>query len=167
MSTFDQIRRGLGQAWDNVAEGWHQLRERAAQALTRFSPVRHGGELETVEDQVARQGAHWSLLAAEVEEQDKDVVVRLEVPGMESDDFDIAVIDDHLIVRGEKRVQREQQRGRYYVMECAYGSFERALPLPAPVEESKARANYRRGVLTITLPKRQSSARRRINVEVH
>jgi HSP20 family protein len=61
-------------------------------------------------------------------------VVSLEVPGMSSDDFHIDVVDEHLVVRGEKRLSSEEARGRFYVMERAYGSFERAMPLPAPVE---------------------------------
>jgi|GEM_PF-256733 len=170
MSTLNDIRRGLGQAWESLAEGWQQLRERAGQALTRFNPVHHAGELQTAEDQVMHRASRWALLAAEVEERDQDIVVRLEAPGMDRDDFDLAVVDDTLLVRGEKRVHRESHPTaggrRYHVMECAYGRFERAVALPAPVEDTKAQAGYRRGVLTVTLPKRASSARRRINVEI-
>ncbi|HKK04374.1 MAG TPA: Hsp20/alpha crystallin family protein [Gammaproteobacteria bacterium] len=170
MSTLDQIRRGFGHAWESLAEGWQQLRERAAHALTRFSPVHHEGGLQTAEEQVVQRAPRWALLAAEVEERDKEIVVRLEAPGMDREDFDIAVVDDTLVVRGEKRVHRESKPTvggyRYHIMECAYGRFERAVPLPAPVEDNKAQAGYRRGVLTVTLPKRAASARRRINVEI-
>jgi len=170
MNTLNDIRRGLGHAWESLADGWQQLRERAGQALTRFSPVHHGGELQTAEEQVMHRASPWGLLAAEVEERDRDIVVRLEAPGMDREDFDLAVVDDTLVVRGEKRVRRESKPTvgghRYHVMECAYGRFERAVPLPAPVEDTQASAGYRRGVLTVTLPKRTSSARRRINVEI-
>jgi len=167
MSTLDQIRHGLSRAWDSVAEGWQQLRERAAQALTRYTPMRHGAGLETTEEQVAARGARWGLLAAEVQENEDEVVVRLEAPGMEKDQFDIAVIDGrYLTVRGEKRVQREEKRGRYHVMECAYGSFERAVALPAEVNDSGAKASYRNGVLRVALPKVASgNSSRRIPVQ--
>lgn len=170
MSTLNQIRQGLGQAWESVTEGWRQLSERAGQAVTRFNPVHHTGELETAAEQFIQHASRWGLLAAEVEERDKELVVRIEAPGMDAKDFDIAVVDDVLVVRGEKHLQRERSPAmggqRYHVMECAYGRFERAVPLPVPVEEGSADAAYRRGVLTITLPKRAGSARRRINVEI-
>lgn len=170
MSTLNDIRQGLGQAWESVTEGWRELRERAGHALTRFSPVQHDDALETAEELVIRHASRWGLLAAEVEERSKDVLIRLEAPGMEAEDFDIAVADDTLVIRGDKRVQRERQPTiegrRFLVMECAYGRFERVVPLPVPVEEDKAQAAYRRGILTITLPKRASGARRRINVEI-
>lgn len=166
MSTLEQIRHGLSQAWDSITEGWQQLRERASQALTRFAPVRHGGNIETSEDQISARAARWGLLAAELQENDDEVVVRLEVPGMDKEAFDIGVVDGrYLTVRGEKRVQREEKRGHYHVMECAYGSFERAMALPAEVDDSRARASYRDGVLRIALPKvRSARGARRIDV---
>ncbi len=121
--------------------------------------------MDSVEDQIVRRASRWGLLAAEVEEQADDVVVRLEAPGMEAGDFDLAVIDDFLVVRGEKRATREERRGEFHVMECAYGEFERAVPLPVPVEEGKAQARYRKGVLTVRLPKTAGGRRRRIDVE--
>jgi HSP20 family protein len=164
MSSLQQLRRGLHRTWDHLAEGWQHLRERAGHALTRFSPTRQSGAVETVADQAMLAGARWGLLAADVEEKADSVVVRLEAPGMEADDFDISVEDNYLVVRGEKRARREQSQGRYHILECAYGSFERALQLPARVEESAARAKYQRGVLTITLPKHAHAQRRRIHI---
>jgi len=74
------------------------------------------------------------------------------------------VRNDVLIIRGEKRFEREQNRGNYHLMECAYGRFERAIPLPAEVDEEKARADYRRGLLRVTLPKTGHHTGRRISV---
>jgi len=165
MSTLAQISEGLERAWDTLSEGWQQMRQRASQAITRFNPLHKRGELETVEDQLMQQSLRWGVMAAELEERDDELIVRLEAPGMEADDFDIAVVNDVLVVRGEKQMQREQKRGRYHVMECAYGSFERAIPLPRKVEESGARARYRRGVLTVRLPIAESARSRRIEVQ--
>ncbi len=164
MSTLQQLRRSLGRTWDNLAEGWHNLRERADQALTRFRPLARRGDLDTWEDQVMRHAADWALLTTEVQEDERSLLVRIEIPGMDRDDFDIDVIDNHLVVRGEKRVQREQREGRFHVMECAYGSFERAIPLPVEVDGQAASAHYRRGVLNVTLPKLRSAMSRRIPV---
>jgi HSP20 family protein len=165
MSTLDELKGQLGRAWETVAEGWQHLRARASEALTRFTPAQRGGELETAGDAFARHSAGWALLAAEVREVDDDVVVRLEVPGMDPEGFEIFVVDDRLIVRGEKRVEREGLRGHYHVMECAYGRFERQVPLPAAVEQGRASARYRAGVLQVTLPKHGRYRARRIEVE--
>lgn len=165
MSTFRELQQGLGRAWESVSEGWHALRERAAEALTRFRPLRPAGGLETADEQVALNAPRWGLLPAELRVDEDEVVVRLEVPGMSSDDFAIEVAGDALVVRGEKHLAREQQRGRYHLMECAYGSFERAIPLPVPVREAQARASYRGGVLTVRLPKAEHARTRRIEVQ--
>jgi HSP20 family protein len=93
--------------------------------------------------------------------------VNLEVPGMEAGDFDIEVVEDLLVIRGEKRVEREDTGGgRYFLLERAYGAFERAIHLPAEVEQDRAEANYRRGVLSVSLPKRNRHWSRRVSVDV-
>jgi HSP20 family protein len=164
MSTLNQLRDSLGRTWENLTEGWHKLRESAEHAMTRFLPLSKRQDLETWEDRVIRHSADWGLLAAEVQEDEDRVVVRLEVPGMDRDDFDIDVVDDYLVVRGEKRVEKDRHQGRFHVMECAYGSFERAVALPAAVDGNAAEARYRRGVLSISLPKHERARRRRIPV---
>ena len=165
MNTFDQIREGLGRAWSTVADGWHEISQVAAHALTRFSPKHPASELETAEEQTARAGSRWGLLPAEVRDVGEEIEVRLEVPGMEAEDFSIRVEGDVLVVSGEKHVEREDRRGHYHLMERAYGSFQRAIALPAPVDESRADASYRRGVLVIKLPKDERATPRRIPVK--
>ena len=165
MSTLDQLREGLTRAWESVTEGWRELVERAGDALTRFHPKHPGKELETREERIAHRGARWSVLAAEVKVNDDEVEVDIEVPGMDADDFEISVHDNVLVVRGEKRVQRERSEGQFHVMERAYGAFERAVRLPVPVEESGAEARYQRGVLHIAVPRSAAHKVRRIEVK--
>lgn len=164
MSTLQDVRTGVGRAWEGLAEGWHHLQERASQALTRFTPGR-AGELETAGEQRARQGARWGLLAAELEETDQAVVARMEVPGLSRDELEVFVDHGALVVRGEKRVRHDSHQGRYHLLERAYGRFERALPLPAAVDEEGARASYRDGVLEVTLPRATAPGARRIQVQ--
>ncbi len=165
MSTAQELRNGLQRAWNQLGEGWRELRQRAGHALTRFRPRGGGQELETAADQFVARAARWGLLAAEVHEDGDQVVVRLEAPGMEAEDFDVSVDDDLLVVRGEKRAGHQRREGNYTLLECAYGWFERAIPLPAPVDQSRARARYRRGVLEIELPKAELARRRLIEVQ--
>jgi len=164
MSTLQQLRHSLGRTLDTLAEGWHNLRQRAEHALTRFRPLSRRDEVDTWEDQLVKQSADWGLLATDMQEDGNELIVRMEVPGMEADDFDIDVVDNHLVVRGEKRVEKSHRSGRFHVMECAYGSFERAIPLPVEVDGNRADARYRRGVLTIALPKHERARSRRIPI---
>lgn len=165
MSTLEHLRGGLSRAWESVSEGWRELVERAGDALTRFQPRRAGSDVETAQERRARAGSRWGVVAAEVVLGDDEVDVAMEIPGMDADDFDIQIVDDVLVVRGEKKVERESKHGELHVMERAYGRFERALPLPAAVDESGAEASYKRGVLRIRVPRSRPVAdSRRIEV---
>lgn len=164
MSTIQQLREGLHDAWDSVVDGWQRLYRRAAGAITRFTPGRHEEEADRRELSVRSSG--WGVLAAEVFDDAEKIVVRLEVPGMDRDDFDLRVVDGYLVVRGEKRVEREGTEGDFRVTECAYGRFERAIPLPEEIEADQARARYRRGVLRVELPKRARARRRKVSVTI-
>lgn len=166
MKELAELKQGLEEVWESVSEGWRRLRESAAGALTRFKPGEKSSLPADVSDDLYLPSPGWALLAGDVFEDDKKVVVRLEVPGMEKDDFDIEVRDDALIVRGEKRFEREESEGHYRVLQCAYGTFHRVVPLPAPVIASKAKATYRNGVLKIELPKSESAKAKAIEIKV-
>lgn len=166
MSTLQQIREDMTHAWDCILEGWEHLFRRAKGALTRFTPSARKAEDDAEHHELMTRSSGWGLLAAEVFDDDDRVVVRLEAPGLDKDDFDLQVVDDYLVVRGEKRVARERIQGDYHISECAYGRFERAIPLPEEVESGKASAHYKHGVLRVELPKSGSRRRRTIQVSV-
>lgn len=152
---LDDIKEEFSSMWNNVSEGWKQLTDSAAGALTRFRPGQSAdmpGEAD-VDDPAFQSGRTWAMLGGDIFEDDANVVVRLEVPGMQKDDFNIIVQADSLVVSGEKRFAREETEGRWRVMQCAYGSFRRVVPLAVPVIADAAQATYSRGVLRIALPK--------------
>ena len=152
---LQDIRQGVGTLWETVAEGWDRLRQTTAGALTRYRPA-HKGSLpaaDEVDDASYLPGASWAMLGGDVFEDDRRIVVRLEAPGMNKGDFDIQVHGDALVVRGEKRFERESTAGRWRVLQCAYGSFLRTVPLPAAVHYEQSRASYRNGVLKVELTK--------------
>ena len=163
MSTLNQIKSGMSQIWDNLVEGWQHLYQRATNAITRFKAT---GSDSQQQQELAVRNIGWGVLAAEVFDDEDKVVVRLEAPGLEGGDFDIEIVENFLVVRGQKNVQREQKKGRYHVRECAYGAFERAVPLPEEVEPDEAKASYKRGVLRVELPKAAARRRRKIEVKV-
>jgi len=165
---IDDIRQGFGALRDSVAEGWDRLRQGAAGALTRFRPGEKSNlpVAAEVDDGPFLPGPSWAMLGGDVFEDDRRVVVRLEAPGMEREDFDVQVLADTLVVRGEKRFERESSQGRWRVLQCAYGAFHRSVPLPAAVRAEAAKASYRNGVLRVELPKRETATplARRITV---
>lgn len=167
MSTLHQLREGLNEAWDTLVDGWLRLYRRAAGAITRFTPGRKTEESGAEsEHEIAVRSAGWGVLAAEVFDDDDNIVVRLEAPGMQKADFDLEVHENYLVVRGEKQIERERTEGRYHVTECAYGRFERAIPLPEGVETEKAHAVYKHGILRVELPKEVSLRHRTIKIDV-
>ncbi|MDE2311342.1 MAG: Hsp20/alpha crystallin family protein [Betaproteobacteria bacterium] len=145
------IGRELGRTWENLSDGWRELLSRSGEALTHFS--RNKDEAHTGGGGALATFPRWGLLAGEVEETDKDIVVRVEVPGMEKEDCRITIEDNLLCLSGEKRYARETSDSTYYVMERAYGAFQRTIPLPRNVDAEKAEASYKNGVLSIRLPK--------------
>jgi HSP20 family protein len=114
------------------------------------------------------RGETWSGFAPQVDvtETDKDVKVCAEIPGVEAKDIDVSVEDGTLTIRGEKKYEREENEKGQYRMERSYGSFERAIPLPVEVDEAKAKAEFKNGVLRLTLPKRPGAQSRRKKIPV-
>ena len=165
MNPFQQLKRGLFDTWESVAAGWHELWQRAGTALTRFHPTTPADETP-IEARVRRDSSPWAILAAEVREDEDAVEVCLEVPGLEPDDFEIEVIGEQLVVRGEKRIERRDRHAEYSLIERAYGRFERRIPLPAAVDDTAAKASYKRGLLRVKLPKlARSSAKQKIRID--
>jgi len=165
MATWQQLREGVERAWDSLVDGWRQLHDRASGAITRFVPgASKMYPTEQERQEMIHRNSGWGVLAAEVFDDDKKVVVRLEAPGLEAEEIDLQVINDMLVIRGEKTLQQEHSEGKYHIIECAYGSFERAIPLPAEVDAEKTKASYKRGILRVELPKLQGQKTNKIKV---
>lgn len=148
--TGQSLGREITRAWESLSEGWHELLSRSSNALTQFKRNK---------DDVTDAGAalagfpSWSLLAGELEETDKDMVVRVELPGMDKDDCQIRIEGNVLYLSGEKRFERDTEDSTYHVMERAYGAFQRSIALPRNVNIDQAEASFKNGVLTVRLPK--------------
>ncbi|MEZ5740080.1 MAG: Hsp20/alpha crystallin family protein [Burkholderiaceae bacterium] len=149
------FRQGFASVWESVADGWRRIRQSATSALTRFRPTGQAAlpAKADVDDDFYFPSHGWSMLGGDLFEDEHRLVVRLEVPGMDKDAIDIEVLDDVLVVSGEKHFERERTEGRYRMLQCAYGSFRRVIPLPAAVLSDHAKASYERGVLKVELTK--------------
>lgn len=144
------ISRELNRAWENLSDGWRELLSRSNNSLTHFEPGLMDGQLE---DEANLNFPRWGLIASEVEETANDIIVRIEMPGVEKQDCTIRVEGSMLTISGEKRFARESADSHYHAMERAYGVFERRIALPRHVNAGNATANTVNGVLMIRLPK--------------
>ncbi len=140
-------------------------------ALTKWTPPRWGlrrlepfREMEEMAEEMDRLfgeygrrhpflgGRGW-LPAVDMIDRKDELLVKVELPGMEKDDIDIAVTGDLLTIKGEGKMEKEMKEDDYYCCESAYGSFSRTISLPVGVETGNVKAEYRNGILEVHLPK--------------
>src|SRR5215212_7774479 len=101
----------------------------------------------------------------DVSETESEVRICAELPGVSQEDVDVSLEDDVLTIRGEKKLERKDEKENFHVLERSYGTFQRSLRLPFRVEPDQVRAEFNNGVLTVTLPKVKAQDRaRRIQV---
>jgi len=103
--------------------------------------------------------------AIDVAEKEDAITVRAEVPGCKPEDIDVSVYGDTLTIAGEKKDSHEEEGDGFYHVESSYGSFRREVLLPTSVDEEKINADYKDGVLSITLPKAEKSKAMKVKVK--
>src|SRR6266849_3106279 len=144
--------------------------------LTRWDPYR---EFNTVQERLNRlfnasfnEGRDESLAtssfapAVDVYEDEHNVTLKIEVPGIDEKDIDIRVENNLLTVHGERKIEKEEKEENYRRVERQYGSFTRTFTLPNTVDTENVQANYDKGVLKITLPKKAEAKPKQIKVNV-
>ena len=89
----------------------------------------------------------------DVVDTDKEIKVSAELPGLDEKDIDVSLTKESLTIKGEKREEKEEKGKDYYRSERSYGSFTRTIPLPLEIDTDKVAASFKKGVLTVTLPK--------------
>jgi HSP20 family protein len=104
--------------------------------------------------------------ALEVEITDNAVIVRAELPGIDPKDLDIEVTADRVLMRGERRQESRSDEKGVLRTEFSYGSFERAIRLPARVDNAAVKAEYTDGILSLTLPKHPEELNKVVKVDV-
>lgn len=100
-----------------------------------------------------------------ISENDKEVKVKAELPGLEAEDIDISLRNNTLILQGEKKFEDEETKDNYHRIERSYGRFYRAISLPAEVEAEKIKAKYKKGVLEVKLPKSEQAQAKKIEIQ--
>jgi HSP20 family protein len=148
----------------------------AMTVLTRWEPFR---EFATLQDRMNRlfresynENQDQSLTtssfapAVDVYEDEHNVTLKIEVPGIEEKDIDVRIENNTLTVHGERKIEKEEKEENYRRVERQYGSFTRTFNLPATVDSEKVSANYDKGVLKISLPKKAEAKPKQIKVNV-
>src|SRR5271168_5409356 len=145
--------------------------------LTRFEPFR---EFSTLQERMNRlfrdsfgpDAQDQSLAtssfapAVDVYEDEHNITLKVEVPGIEEKDIDVRVENNTLTVHGERKIEKEEKEENYRRVERQYGSFTRTFTLPQTVDTEKVSANYDKGVLKVALPKKAEAKPKQIKVNV-
>jgi len=124
------------------------------------APVTTGGEKKE-----AISVAEWSPLV-DITEDEKEYLVKAELPEMKKEEIKINVQDDVLSISGERKYEKEEKGKKYHRVERAYGSFMRSFTLPEDADGSKVNAEYKDGVLKVHLPKSEKTKPKAIEVKV-
>jgi HSP20 family protein len=145
-------------------------------SITRWEPFRG---LNTLHEQVnrlfedsftrSRSGqaelASWAP-AVDIFETENELVVKADLPGVQEKDIDIRVENNTLTIRGERKFTNEVQEDNYLRVERAYGTFTRSFSLPNTVNTEAIKAEYKNGVLSVSMPKREESKPKQIKISV-
>lgn len=102
----------------------------------------------------------------DLSETDKDVVITVELPGMDKNDVSVEMDDEAITISGEKKEEREDKNRNWHFREQSYGKFRRVLPLPAAVNGDKAKASFKKGLLTVTVPKKEEAKVNRKTIDI-
>lgn len=156
--------------------------QQVSQAPQRFSPFDVlQREIDNVFDRFNGFGAWPTIFRApwptafagnvfspnmEITETDNAVEVTTELPGMDEKDIEIGVADGVLTIRGEKKIEKDEKKRNYRLVERSYGSFERAVALPPGVDASKVKAKMAKGILKVEVPKPASAKAQPIKIAV-
>jgi HSP20 family protein len=144
-------------------------------SLVKWNPYREMDKLfgEFFETTPKRGWPLWLRLKPEIVVPDIDmydrkteIVVKAELPGMTKDHIDLTIHEGSLTLKGEVKKDEEVKEEDYYARERSYGGFTRTIALPAAVDEAKAKATFKDGILEITLPKKEEAKPKEIKVDV-
>lgn len=144
------------------------LRDEVDRLFENFFPTAHGMfEL----DPFRRVGAAFRTMGdiapeVDVKETGDRFEITAELPGLDEKDVDVTIRDGILAISGEKKAERKEEKADYHLTERSYGSFTRAFRLPETADEEHVAADFSKGVLTVTVPKRAEAKKEEKKVEV-
>jgi HSP20 family protein len=133
--------------------------EKRLATLFGRAPLRKNGDKEVM------TVAEWAPLV-DITEDEKEYVIKAELPEVKKEDVKLTVHDDVLSISGERKYEKEEKGKKYHRVERAYGSFTRSFTLPEDADASKVAADYKDGVLKVHLPKSEKAKPKSIEVKI-
>ncbi|WP_461833616.1 Hsp20/alpha crystallin family protein [Desulfothermus sp.] len=140
-------------------------------ALRKDSDVTKSESIFDLVESLWRDPFNFSLFrevtypAINISENEKEIKVKAELPGLEPKDVELTIQNNTLILKGEKKLEEEEKKDNFHRIECSYGSFYRSIPLPTEIDESKVSAKFKNGILEIRLPKKEEARGKKIPIE--
>ena|SRR5437867_4130191 len=144
-------------------------------AIVRFEPFRDLQDrmnrlfTESYRGQAGEEdwalGGTWAP-AVDIYEQENNIVIKAELPGVDPKDVDIRLDNNILTIKGERKFDNDVKKENYHRVERAYGVFTRSFTLPSGVDPNGIKAEYKDGVLRLTLPKREEAKPKQIQISV-
>lgn len=144
-------------------------------SLMKYDPFR---ELKSLQDEMNRlfmtsvpRGFSQEDMASggwapsvDIYESENEIVLEAELPGMKRDDFEVSIENNVITLKGERSFEKKDERDNYHRVERAYGSFTRSFSLPRSVSADSTVADFKDGILRVTLPKKEEAKARKIEV---
>lgn len=144
-------------------------------ALVRWNPWREIATLqqqmnqlfdETLIPATDRERSFVRVPAAEIEETQKAIHLKVELPGIDAKDLDVQVTQNTVSISGERKEETKTQENGVTRSEFNYGKFQRVIPLPARIQNTKVQAEYKDGILILTLPKMEEEKNKVVKVNL-
>lgn len=124
------------------------------------SPVRKN----MLEENSSRGDTNEGQLTIDVYQTENDIVIKSTIAGVKPEDLDVSITNDMVSIRGERKNEEQIPEENYYYQECYWGNFSRSVILPVDVLADKAEASMKNGILTIRLPKADTTKTKKIQV---
>ena len=149
---FDALRDEVEKLFDDFGRNFWRL------------PTRRS--IFDIEPLWRREAAWEAAPAVDIVESEKNYEITAELPGMDEKNIEVKVANGNLTIKGEKQEEKEEKKKDYYLHERHFGSFERSFDVPEGVDADKIEANFKKGVLTVTLPKKPEAQKPAKKIEV-
>ena len=150
---FESLRQEIDRLFDDFG-------------MSFWRPFPFRRSLWATEPSFRREVAWPTMPAVDVVEGEKAYEITAELPGMDEKNIEVKMADGRLTIKGEKQEEKEEKKKDYYLQERHFGSFERSFDIPESVDPNKIEANFKKGVLTVTLPKKAEAQKPAKKIEV-
>jgi HSP20 family protein len=150
--------------WEPLKTRWHPIKELEAME-NRLATFFGRGLIRMEGGKEEMTVAEWAPLV-DITEDDKEYLIKAELPEVKKEDVKLAVHNDVLTITGERKYEKEETNKKYHRVERSYGSFTRSFALPEDADEGKVAADFKDGVLKVHLPKSEKAKPKSIEVKI-